>query len=171
MALSLLYGCSWYSWTSFLRYSWGAHMNNNFGGDANRTRAGGQLVYVSAAGMPITVNEFFGIRVLYSFRSCTLWLHDTGPSHSHSDAATLLFALCVAGGYHGLYGYLPLAACSAHAGVCILWCCRAHFHSAQDALSADFPSAFLAMSLLHILMKCFAACFIYLTCWRVVCWV
>ena len=46
-------------WTSFLRYSWGVVMNNNFGED---TEAGSSRVFVRNNGTAMTVNEFYGMQ-------------------------------------------------------------------------------------------------------------
>jgi len=51
-------GWAWFSWTSFLRYSWGAVMNNNFG---QGTVAGSSRVFITGNGTAMTVNEFYGM--------------------------------------------------------------------------------------------------------------
>ena len=43
-----------YSFTSFLRYSWGAFMNNHF---QNATDA----MFLDASGTPITILDFYGM--------------------------------------------------------------------------------------------------------------
>eukprot|EP00965_Chrysotila_dentata_P131794 4357633-Pleurochrysis_carterae.AAC.1 len=47
----------WFSWTSFLRYSWGAMMNNQFGDSV----PGEQQVFRDGSGQLLSVNEFYGI--------------------------------------------------------------------------------------------------------------
>eukprot|EP00747_Dinoflagellata_sp_TGD_P183521 gnl/TRDRNA2_/TRDRNA2_38445_c0_seq1.p1 gnl/TRDRNA2_/TRDRNA2_38445_c0~~gnl/TRDRNA2_/TRDRNA2_38445_c0_seq1.p1 ORF type:complete len:634 (+),score=111.22 gnl/TRDRNA2_/TRDRNA2_38445_c0_seq1:94-1995(+) len=50
-------GWKWYSWTSFLRYSWGALMLNNFNGE----ELGSAPLFFSEDGVSINVLEFYGL--------------------------------------------------------------------------------------------------------------
>jgi len=85
-------GWEWFSYTSFLRYSWGTLMNNNFGGDANRTIAGGVRVFVGDNGTALTVNEFYGFQgdLMGSTAACLGLL----------SLLTLIFAACGACSLH-----------------------------------------------------------------------
>jgi len=47
----------WFSWTSFLRYAWGAMMNNQFGDSV----PGEQQVFRDETGALLTVNDFYGM--------------------------------------------------------------------------------------------------------------
>ena len=47
-------GWFWYSYTSFLRYAWGAFMNNHF---SNAT----DLTFLDYSGAPITILDFYGM--------------------------------------------------------------------------------------------------------------
>lgn len=61
-------GWYWFSWTSFLRYAWGAMMINQFGG----TDTGSAQIFVDSDGTPIDVLEFFGMEgsIMGSVGSC-----------------------------------------------------------------------------------------------------
>ena len=50
-------GWLWFSWTSFIRYSWGAMMVDNF----QNSKTGSVAVYVDAEGNPQTVLEFYSL--------------------------------------------------------------------------------------------------------------
>merc|ERR1712241_644948 len=50
-------GWKWYSWTSFLRYSWGALMLNQFQDDDT----GASKVFFDGEGRQVTVLEFYGL--------------------------------------------------------------------------------------------------------------
>lgn len=58
----------WFSWTSFLRYSWGAQMLNNYQGQT----IGETLAFFDDAGQGITVLEFYGLRgsIMGSIGAC-----------------------------------------------------------------------------------------------------
>merc|ERR1719499_1353568 len=51
-------GWYWYSWTSFLRYSWGALMLNQFKDQATGTA---QVFYDDVTGQPQNVLQFYGM--------------------------------------------------------------------------------------------------------------
>jgi ATP-binding cassette subfamily G (WHITE) protein 2 len=51
-------GWEWFSYTSFMRYSWGAFMLNNFNEDAATSKV---HVFFDANGNPQTVLEFYGM--------------------------------------------------------------------------------------------------------------
>jgi hypothetical protein len=51
-------GWEWFSYTSFMRYSWGAFMLNNYGQDAATSSV---AVFFDADGNPQTVLEFYGM--------------------------------------------------------------------------------------------------------------
>jgi hypothetical protein len=77
-------GWQWATWTSFMRYSWGAQMINNFSDSA----PGRALVYFDDAGNGQTVLEFYGM--------------DDGPIMDSSGAclallASILVFFCVLG--------------------------------------------------------------------------
>ena len=83
------HGWRWFSWTSFLRYGWGACMINNF---KNGTKAGNSHVFFSETGEAITVNEFYGFQggIMGSTAACLGLL----------AVLTLFFATCGAASLH-----------------------------------------------------------------------
>lgn len=50
-------GWQWFSWISFLRYSWGAMMVDNYSGKA----VGEANVFIDSSGTPVNVLEFYGL--------------------------------------------------------------------------------------------------------------
>merc|ERR1712070_1037419 len=50
-------GWKWFSYTSFLRYAWGAMMSNQFDGQPS----GEARVFVGDAGTPMNILEFYGL--------------------------------------------------------------------------------------------------------------
>jgi len=61
-------GWKWFSWTSFLRYSWGAQMLNQY----QDSDVGSTLAFFNDDGQPVTVLEFYGMRgdVMGSLGAC-----------------------------------------------------------------------------------------------------
>lgn len=61
-------GWNWFSWTSFLRYSWGAMMINQFQGEEN----GEVPIYTGENGEAANILQFYGIEgnIMGSMGAC-----------------------------------------------------------------------------------------------------
>jgi len=79
-------GWQWYSWTSFLRYSWGSFMINQFKDEST----GALNVFFDDEGRQVTILEFYGL--------------DEGVMNSLGGCIGILAGLCLLFGVFGALG-------------------------------------------------------------------